>query len=289
MQQSNIKLRSILLRSIKNSGLTFYLKQLLLIIISILVLYPLFFVLMTSFKTNMEVIKYPFSITSFHPENYVVAWKIGLVGKYFMNSVITTVSTLCIQIPIIILASYSLGRLHPRGYNIIMILILSGMFVTSEMTTLPTFMLLRNTGLLSTRLALILPYVAGGLVLPIYIASKFISNIPKEIEEAAKMDGCGILETLIRIDLPLIKPIIATIFIINFQGTWSEFYWALIVVKNEAFKTLSLGMLNFQSQYVSNYGVLSAGLVILTLPIVLVYIFNSKYFIEGMAEGSVKG
>lgn len=256
---------------------------------AVLVLYPLYFVLLTSIKTNTDVILNPFGIRSFAPENYITAWNVGKVGSYLLNSVITTLVSLALQMVIIVFASYSFGKLKPWGSNILFTITLMGMFVTSEMTTVPNYMTIKNLGLMQTRWALILPYTASGLIMGTYILTNFIRALPKELDEAARIDGASIWDIIIRIDLPLIVPALATLVIYNFNGVWSEFYWALIVVKQDSIKTLPLGLINFQSQFTSDYGVLTAGLVILTVPVILVYLFFSKYFIAGISAGAVKG
>ncbi len=260
-----------------------------LFIFAVFVIYPLIFVILTSLKTNTDVILNPFGIKSFEPQNYVTAWTVGKVGKYLGNSVITTLAALAIQMVLIVLASYSFGKLKPWGSGILFTVILMGMFVTSEMTTVPNYMTIKNMGLMSTRWALILPYAAGGLIMGTYILTSFIRALPKELDEAARIDGAGVFDIMVRVDLPLIVPALATLVIYNFNGVWSEFYWALIVVKDDALKTLPLGLINFQSQFTSNYGVLTAGLTILMIPVVAVYLFFSKYFIAGISAGAVKG
>ena len=140
-----------------------------------------------------------------------------------------------------------------------------------------------------TKISLILPYVSTGIALATYIATNYISSLPKELDEAAIIDGCNIVQLLTKIALPLMRPILATIFIFNFQGAWSEFYWALIMIRSEENKTLQLGLMNFQSQFNTDYGVLTAGLVIATLPILIIYLKFSSQFIGGMTVGAVKG
>ena len=131
--------------------------------------------------------------------------------------------------------------------------------------------------------------MASGLITGTYILTNFVRELPKELDEAARIDGAGIFKILWKVDLPMITPALATLVIFNFNGVWSEFYWALIVIKDEALKTLPLGLINFQSQFTSDYGVLTAGLVILTVPVVAVYLFFSRYFIAGISAGAVKG
>ncbi len=266
-----------------------YVEQFVFILLAFLVLYPLLFVLMTSVKTNSDVILHPFTINTFEPMNYITAWNTGKVGSYLLNSVITTVITLIFQVVIIVLAAYAFGKLKPWGHNLLLSLLLMTMFVTSEMTTVPNYITVRDMGLMGTRWSLIVPYVASGLITGTYILTNFVRELPKELDEAARIDGAGIFKIMWKVDLPMITPALATLVIFNFNGVWSEFYWALIVVKDEALKTLPLGLINFQSQFTSNYGVLTAGLVILTVPVIVVYLFFSRYFIAGISAGAVKG
>ncbi|MDR2650463.1 MAG: carbohydrate ABC transporter permease [Clostridiales bacterium] len=254
-----------------------------------LALYPLFFVLLTSLKSNTDVIMNPFGIRTFEPLNYITAWTVGKVGEYLLNSVITTIITIALQLLVIIFASYAFGKLRPWGSSVLFAITLIGMFVTSEMTTVPNYMTIKNLGLMQTRWSLILPYTAGGLIMGTYILTNFIRALPRELDEAALIDGAGIWDIIVRVDLPLIVPALAALVIYNFNGVWSEFYWALIVVKQDHLKTLPLGLINFQSQFTSSYGVLTAGLMILMTPVITVYLFFSKYFIAGISAGAIKG
>ena len=265
------------------------LKQIILILFALIVLYPIFFVFITSFKSNFDVISNPFGMSTFQPENYIEAWQVGKIGDYFLNSVYVTAITLIIQMVVIVLASYSFAKLKPWGHKVLFILFLTGLFITTEMVTVPNFSTMKNLGLMDTKISLILPYVSTGIALATYIATNYISSLPKELDEAAIIDGCNIVQLLTKIALPLMRPILATIFIFNFQGAWSEFYWALIMIRSEENKTLQLGLMNFQSQFNTDYGVLTAGLVIATLPILIIYLKFSSQFIGGMTVGPVKG
>jgi raffinose/stachyose/melibiose transport system permease protein len=271
------------------AGIRQFLFYIALSLAAVFVLYPLVFVLMSSLKTNIDVISNPFGMKSINFSNYIDAWRIGKVGQYFLNSVIVTFITLSCQVIIITLASYAIGKLKPWGSGILFNILLMSMFVTSEMTTVPNYMTLRNLGFLNSYAGLVIPYTAGGLMMGTYILTNFIRTLPKELDEAALIDGAGIFRIMFRVDIPLVLPAMATLVIFNFNGVWSEFYWALITIKDEAIKTLPLGLINFASQYTSNYGVLSAGLTILTLPVVIVYLIFSQYFIAGISAGALKG
>lgn len=264
-------------------------KQLVLLIIAFFILYPLFFMLFSSVKNNWDIIEKPFSITGFEITNYKEAWVRGKVASYFMNSVKVTAMTLALQLVIIVLGSYAFGKLKPWGGGLIFSTCLVAMFVTSEMTTIPNYMTIRSMGLIDTYGGLVVPYTASGLVMGTYILTNFVRGLPKELDEAAIIDGAGLFRIMINVDLPMIAPAIVTILIYNFTGVWSELYWALITTRSEAIKTMPIGLLAFQSQYTSNYGVLMAGLCIMTVPGIIVYLLASKYFIAGIKAGAIKG
>lgn len=265
------------------------LSQVVLIFLAVIVIYPLVFVFLTSVKSNYDVLVNPFGIRTFEPDNFVEAFRIGKIGQYFLSSVITTVVTLVIQMVVIVMASYALGKLRPWGSPILEVVYLAGLFITQEMITIPNFTLLKSWGLSGTRTALILPYVTSGIAMATFIMTNFVKSLPKELDEAALMDGAGVVRNLTRITLPLMKPVLATVLIFNFQGVWSEFYWALIEIKKENLKTLPLGLMNFQSQYNSDCGILCAGLCITIAPVLILYLACSSQFIGGMTAGAVKG
>ncbi|MCR5747209.1 MAG: carbohydrate ABC transporter permease [Lachnospiraceae bacterium] len=274
---------------IKHIQLKSILSKVLFIILAATVIYPLIFVLMTSLKSNIDVLINPFGIKSFLPSNYINAWHIGNIGRYFLNSVIITGVSMAIQIAAIVLASYSIGKLKPKGSWIIEIIYILCMLVIAEMITLPNFMTIKQWGLSGTRTALILPYITAGIPIGCFIMTAFVRNLPAELDEAARIDGAGIWDNFKAISVPLMKPVIITVFIFNIQGVWSEFYWALIQIKDDSLKTLPLGLMNFQSQYNSDYGILCAGLVIATLPVIILYLKSSAYFVGGLTAGAVKG
>ncbi|MDR0599048.1 MAG: carbohydrate ABC transporter permease [Treponema sp.] len=253
------------------------------------VIYPLVFIVMSSLKTNNDIIMNPFGMASFNPGNYFRAWNIAHIGRYFLSSAYVSLMSLLISLLVIIPAAYALGKLKPHFGKIIMAVLLSGMFITSEMTTIPNFTLLKSWGMYNTHWGLILPYVAAAMVLGIYILAGYVELMPREIEEAALIDGAGVFRTMVSIDLPMMLPPVVTVAILSFQNFWSEFYWALIIIQSNALKTLPLGMMNFQSQYATDYGILSAGIVIMTIPLVALYIFGSERFVGGVTAGALKG
>ena len=259
-------------------------------VVTVLVLYPMLFVLFTSFKTYAEFLDDPFGFSFAHPENYARAWIDGHFSTYFLNSVLVTALTVLSKVFMSGIVAYCVGVLQFRGYKILMAVILSTMFFTGEITGIPTFLMMRSLNTLDTLWALILPGVLSPAGLGALLGVGYAKKIPKELHEAALLDGAGLFSIFWHIDFKLMIPMLTLVAIQTFTGSWSDFYWPLITITtNDAARTLPLGLINFQSQNNSEYGVLSAGLVILTIPIVALYAGLSKYFIEGVAAGAVKG
>jgi raffinose/stachyose/melibiose transport system permease protein len=263
---------------------------LLMLIITILILYPLLFVVSTSFKTYEEFIENTFSFSLKHPENYASAWVDGHFSTYFFNSVLVTVLAVLSKVLMSSVVAYCIGVLEFRGHKIIMMVVLSTMFFTGEITGIPQFILMRELKVLNTIWALILPGVLSPAGLGVLLGVGYVQKIPKELHEAALLDGANMFQLFWHIDFRLMIPMLTVVAIQTFQSSWSDFYWPLITItSNDSARTLPLGLITFQSQNNSSYGILSAGLVILTLPIVLLYSALSKYFIEGVSSGAVKG
>ncbi len=255
-----------------------------------LVIYPLLFVVATSFKTYAEFLESPFSVSFAHPENYAKAWFDGHFSTYFLNSVWVTGATVLSKVVMSAVVAYCIGVLKFKGYKIIMVIVISTMFFTGEITAIPTFLMIKEFNMLDTIWALIVPGILSPAGLGALLGTAYAKKIPQELHEAALLDGAGLIGIFWHIDFRLMTPMMTLVAVQTFTASWSDFFWPLITITtNEAAKTLPLGLINFQSQNNSNYGVLSAGLCILTVPVVALYAFLSKYFIEGVAAGAVKG
>ena len=259
-------------------------------LITIAILYPMLFVVSTSFKTRGEFIKSPFSISFAHPENYSEAWTKGGFSVNAVNSLIVAVVAVVFQVATASLTIFAIGVLKYKGSNILFYLTLFSMFISGEVTTIPLFLLIREFGLIDSLWALLLPVMIAVGGTGICLGVTYIKNIPNDLHEAASLDGASILQTFFYIDLNLIRPVLAYIAITTFTATWNDFFWPFIVLPtNAAAQTLPIALINFQAQNNSMYGVLCAGLVIMSIPILLIYSFFSKYFLNGVAAGAVKG
>ncbi|MBN9502271.1 MAG: hypothetical protein BGO01_16925 [Armatimonadetes bacterium 55-13] len=258
---------------------------------------PLLWVLVNSLKTGSEVFSRPWGIPS-SPQfvNYKNAWNEAGIGKYFLNTLLVTVGTLVILLPISAMAAYIFGRYPFRGSKTLFSAFLGGMMFPNFLVVIPLFFLLRDIPLgdgnmLDTRTGLILVYVAYSLSFTIFVLTGFFQALPGELAEAAMMDGCGHAKTFWKIMLPLARPGLIVVGIFNAIGLWNEYPLALVLLSKDENRTLPLGIadLVMSQHYASDWGALFAGLVIVMLPVMVVYwIFRDKIH-ETMLAGAVKG
>ena len=262
----------------------------LLTILTICIIYPLLFTITTSFKTYGEFLRDPFTISFEHPENYSTAWVDGEIGILLGNSLYVVVFSVIGHVLSVCLISYAIGILRFKGSEIIMALMLSGMFLTSEVTSIPKIIMVREMNILNTLWALIVPYVFSPGGMAVVLMANFMKRIPEEIVEAGELDGAGFGHLFFQIVLPMSMPIIAFTAIQQFNGVWNDFMWpSIALARNQEVWTIPLGLIRFQGMNNSEYGELCAGLVLMMLPTIAIYACFSKYFLEGAAAGAVKG
>ena len=253
-------------------------------------IFPLIWMTYSSLKTqkdfSLNIISLPLA-PQFN--NYIEAIRTGKMHIFFLNSMFIGIISVVFIIAIGFITAYCLSRFNFRGRNLIYVLFLFGMLVPVHSLLVPVFIQFKWLGLLNKRLTLILPYVAFGLPMAIFLLESFIKTIPIEIEEAACIDGSPIAVTLMKIIMPICRPAMSTVLILTFLHVWNEFPFALILIKSDYLKTLPVGLTNFSGQYSVDYPRLMAALVIATLPVIIVYLLFSKKIIQGMTAGAVKG
>ena len=253
-------------------------------------IFPLLWMFSSSLKERNEI----FENLSLIPQawnfmNYLTAWKVGNFGVYFFNSVFYTVVTLALVLFLASLAAYVFARFNFYGRNLLYFLFIGSLMIPIPGAFIPLYVLLIQLGLADTRLGLILPYTNAGLALAIFILKTFFENIPREIEEAATIDGCNKFDMYWRVFLPLSKPAIATVSIFTVLNVWNEFLLALIIINNRELMPIQRGIMVFQGENMTDYSLLMAGLTIATIPLLVIYFFLSKYIIKGITAGAVKG
>lgn len=262
----------------------------LLVLVSVSCIFPLVWMGYSSLKTSTEFNR---SITAL-PEaprfdNYAIAWTTAHMGRYLMNSAFNAVVSLVAVLAIAFVSAYFLARVRFRGRNLVYGIFMFGMLIPVHALLIPLFIQFNRFGLYDRRGTLLLPYIAFGLPVAIFLIEGYLKTIPREIEESAVIDGCGLARNLAAIVLPIAQPIIVTVGILQFFGKWSEFSFALVLVNSEAYKTVPLGLLNFSTQYTVDYPLKMAALILAVLPVLAIYILNSKRIIDGITAGAVKG
>lgn len=260
------------------------------LLFSFLCLFPVAWMAYSSLKTKQEFAKDILSLPA-QPQfaNYVAAFRVGEMQIYFLNSVLTAAISVLALVFVSFLAAYALSRYHFRLGAFLTVLFISGLLVPVHGLLIPVFILFKKLDLLDLRISLILPYIAFGLPLAIFLFESFIKSIPREMEEASFIDGAGLPFTLRRIILPMTAPAVATVTILSFLACWNEFPFALVLLKTKALKTLPIGLTNFSGQFATDYTKLMAALMITIVPMMIVYFLSYKTIMRGMLAGAVKG
>ena len=257
---------------------------------SIITLYPLIWMLYTSLKSNKDISMSTFALpATLHFENYANAWKQANIGTYFINSIIVSVTAIIFTVFIGAAAAFILSKFRFSMQKGVYSIFIVGMLIPLQSILVPLFIQMRTLRLLDSLWSLILTYTAFGLPITIFIMESFMRAFPDEILEASIIDGSPIYKMFLKIILPMTKPAIASVVILNFLNNWKEFSFALIFISVEQKKTLPLGLYNFLGAETSNYAGLMAALVISSIPVIAIYLLLQKQVIDGMTAGAVKG
>ncbi|WP_253076158.1 carbohydrate ABC transporter permease [Sinobaca sp. H24] len=252
--------------------------------------YPFLYMVSTSLKSMNEFFVNPFQVIpeSFTFQNYVAVFDMGLT-TYFVNSLLITVSAVILVVFVASLASYPLSRMRFKLNRPLFLLFVAGMMLPIHATLIPIFVLTQNMGLYDTLFALLGPYIAFSLPISIFILTQFMQEIPKELEEAAQMDGANHWKLFWKIMFPNLAPAIATIVIYNFVFLWTEFIFALILISSPGNMTLPLGLQNFYGEFSVNVPGLMAALTLASIPVIVVFLLAQEKVVKGLTGGAVKG
>ena len=251
---------------------------------------PFIFVVMTSLKSRQETFTSPVweLPKKLNFENYIAVLNGGF-WVYLRNSVFVLVLSIVLILLISSMAAYAFARLRFRLNKPLFGLIVAGMIVPIHITLIPIYLLTKNIGLYDTPFALIGPYVATALPISIFILTEFMRQIPKELEEAAKLDGCGAFGVFWKVFLPLSGPGLSTVAIYNGIGLWNEFIFAYLLTSSPANRTLPLAIWDFQGQYTANIPAILSVVTLTSLPLILAYAFGQERIVKGMMAGALKG
>lgn len=247
---------------------------------------PLLTMVGNSFRTHFEIASDPWPIPT-NPtfDNYVTAWTEADFAGYAVNSVIITVVSVLLSTAVSLPAAYALARWRFRGRAALEGLFISGLLIPFMLAILPMFYLMDFFGLIDDKLSLILIYSANGIPFTIFILVAFFRNLPNELEEAAMIDGASHVAVFTRIMLPLVRPAIATVMIFRFVPIWNDFLMPLVMLRSRDNYTLGVGLTTFFGEYQTDWASLFAGLVIATVPLLILFIIATRQIIDGLTAG----
>ncbi|MBE6821931.1 MAG: carbohydrate ABC transporter permease [Ruminococcaceae bacterium] len=265
--------------------------QIFLIIVAVIQIYPLIWLAFFSLKDNSEIFSGNVAGLPAHWlwSNYNVSLTSGNILTYFFNSVFVTAITIVLVLLLSSMSAYAISRMRWKLSSLTMNLILIGMMVPIHAALLPLFVVLRNLKMINSYWALIIPYVGFGIPIAVLIFTSFFNGIPKELEEAAVIDGCGIYKAYFLIILPQIRSALATVAIFTYLSSWNELMFAVTFINDQAYQTLTVGIMSMIGTYITQWGVIGAGLMVATIPTLIIYLLFSKQVQESMIAGAIKG
>jgi multiple sugar transport system permease protein len=272
---------------------------------ALLMIFPFVWMVLTSFKTVADSNAFPptFLPREWYSENYLAAWMKppNTLGRYLINSLLMSVVGTALQVAICALAAYAFSRLRFRGRDLLFILVLATTMIPNEITLIPNFVTIRRfpltggndffgvggSGLYDTYAAMILPGLVGAF--NIFLLRQAFMTVPNEFWEAAQLDGCNSFAYLWRILLPISLPALLTVSIFGFIGRWNALLWPLLVTRSESIRPVQMAMIFYQAEFVTDYGMLMAASLMVTLPVIVIFMLVQRQFIEGIISTGLKG
>ena len=256
--------------------------------LAIATIMPFVWMLLTSVKDMSDIFVYPpkWLPTNFRFRNYVDAFEAAPFGRFYLNSFIVSATVTIGQLITCSMAAYAFARLKFRGRDLLFYIFLGTMMIPANVTMIPTYMVLSWLGWIDSLNSLIVPGLASAF--GTFLLRQFFMTIPRELEEAAFIDGASRIQVLVKVIIPLAKPALATLAIFTFMGVFNDFIWALICINSEELKTVQLGLATFRDKYLTQWDLLMAGSVTATLPILVVFFIAQKYFIQGITLSGMK-
>lgn len=262
-----------------------------LLMLGILWVYPFIWMLSTSFKNNSEIFSNPLGLIPdrFMHENYVRAWNSSNFNLYFFNTVAVTAAVVGIVLFTTSFAGYAIGRYRFAGKKLLIGLFIATSFIPQGVTLIPIFQLIKDIGLMNTRLGIILAESGAVNIMMIMMFASQYRQIPDELEESARLDGAGFFSVFSRIMFPLAKPVAASVIVVQFVFTWNSFMMPLVLtMSNSRIRTLAVGLYTMRGENAVDWTGICAGGGIALIPVIVIFIILQRYFVDGMA-GAVKG
>ena len=272
-------------------------------LLAALMLAPFLLMVLTSLKSMNEILSPSFVWIPERLEwsNYAAAFSRGDWPAYYANTLYVTVVTVLLSLVINSFAGYAFAKLNFRGRDALFAVSLAGLMIPPQVTMIPVFLILKHipfaggndwlgqggTGWIDTHYGLIAPYVAGSF--GVFLFRQFFLQIPRELDDAAKIDGMGRVRAFFAIYVPLSKPVFATLIALKATASWNEYTWPLIITQSERMRTVQLALSLFRDEYQTQWNLLMASTTIMVLPLLALFVFTQRYFIEGIVSSGIKG
>jgi raffinose/stachyose/melibiose transport system permease protein len=250
---------------------------------------PMVLMVFDSLRPNAQVLSDPLGLpTSPSLHSYATAWNQASFATYVRNSALVTIGAVLLDVCVSLPAAYALGRFQFRGSGVLSAYFLSGLMLPIRLGILPIFYLLGSLGMIDSRLGLVLVYGASGIPFSVFVLAAFFRGLPREIEEAARIDGAGDFRIFTRVMLPLVKPAIATVVVFRFVPLWNDFFFPLVLLRTTSKYTLPVGLTQFFGEFQTDWSALFAGLVIATVPLIVLFLVATKQIVAGLTAGMSK-
>jgi len=263
--------------------------HMLLLVGVVITLAPYVWMVSSSFKPNADIFSATLELIPAHPilDNYLTAVTREPTLRAIGNSIVMAGGETIAVVLTSIFTAYPFARLHFRGRDTVFLMVLGTMMIPSQVTMIPTFILMRWLGWIDTYQGLIIPRIVTPL--GIFLMRQFLLTLPRELEEAARIDGCGRLRTLLQVLLPHLGPALATLAIFTFTASWNEFFWPLIVVQSAEMRTIQLLIAAIKQAEAVDWGVVMAIVTLSVFPTVAIYLMLQRYFVKGIVMSGLKG
>ena len=260
-----------------------------LIPVAIIALFPLYWMITTALTPSEAAIQVPPTLIPNEPtlDNFARLFEQAPVFLWAMNSLIIAVAIMIGHVIFDSMAGYAFAKKRFRGKNLLFVLIVGSLMIPVHVTLVPRFILVSEIGLVNNPLGVILPSIAD--VFGIFLMRQFISSLPSELEDAARVDGASEWQVFWRIVMPLSRPAVATVAIFSFVGAWNAFLWPLIVLSRRELLTLPVGVATLQQEFTQNIGMVMAGAAVGAIPMIILFLLFQRYFLEGVRVGGIKG
>ena len=274
---------------VKN-GIASFFKYFFMIFLIFISLAPIIWAFLGSFKSYAEINSSALSLpSSFNLDNYKAALQYAPILKYFMNSVIIVGISVLVTVALVAMCAYVVSRFDFKLKTLIVLLISASLMLPAQAISQPLFAIFQKLGIFDTKLGLIIVYSAMGIPMSFFVMTSYYKTIPVALEESAYIDGATFLQTFFKIVLPLAKPGLATIAMLQFINTWNEFYFALMLTSGDTARTVPIALNYYLGTFANNYSALFAAVIITVLPTIIVFIVLQKQVMESLTAGAVKG